>query len=81
MAETPTLDKMLAVKDQSQAIGEFLDWLDDVKGVELVVLSHEGSGYDPFHYSTERLLAEFFGIDLDAADREKRAILAELGAG
>lgn len=78
MAETPTLDKMLAVKDQSRAIGEFLDWLES-EG--LVLCGHDGDHYVGHYESTEALLARHFGIDLDAAEREKRAILAELGAG
>jgi hypothetical protein len=83
---TPTLDKMLDVKDRSQAIGEFLEWLEDEKGVELVTteLHHGGSRaleYVPLRQGTESLLAEFFGIDLDAAEREKRALLDELRAG
>lgn len=32
---TPMLDKMLAVKDHSQAIGEFLDWLATERGIVL----------------------------------------------
>lgn len=32
---TPTLDKMMAVKDESQSIGRFLDWLRDEKGIAL----------------------------------------------
>lgn len=33
--ETPTLDKMMTVKDESQSIGRFLDWLRDEKGIAL----------------------------------------------
>ena len=28
MSKTPELDKMLAVKEKSQPVGEFLDWLE-----------------------------------------------------
>lgn len=33
--KTPTLDKIQEVKDESQAIGAFLDWLRDEKGIAL----------------------------------------------
>lgn len=70
---TPELDKMVAVRDQSQVIGEFLDWLKHERGcafydVELI----------PIHDSIEELLARFFGIDLDKVEAERREILAEI---
>ena len=75
---TPTLDKMREVKDQSQAIGEFLEWL----GSKGIFLGHhtlyEGRSQEQFVVrpgSTEELLAEFFEIDLNEAEAEKRAIL------
>ena len=72
---TPTLDKMREVKDQSQAIGEFLEWLASEKNVHLAQ-SVDGHNYPQhFPYQTEALLAEFFDIDLNEAEAEKRAIL------
>ncbi len=76
--DTPECDRMLAVREQSQAIGEFLDWLDEEKGVELMVLGDGGASYEPFYFNTNKLLAEFFDIDLDKVDKEQRAILEEL---
>lgn len=35
MIETPELNKMKAIKDQSQAIGGFLEWLQGERGVVL----------------------------------------------
>jgi hypothetical protein len=34
--------------------------------------------FEPFHYTVEKLLAEFFGIDLNKAEEEKRALLEHL---
>lgn len=71
---TPMLDKMSAIKAESQAIGEFLEWL-TTKGIHL---AHNVEGHNYPHYlsrSTEELLAEFFDIDLNQAEAEKRAIL------
>lgn len=118
--ETPELDKMHEVREQSQPIGEFIDWLAG-QGVQLVrwapVVKERWpwkSRYDangekarvfliadhgpddgvhgppeeyadeadieafPWHESTERMLARFFEIDLNAVEEERRALLDEL---
>lgn len=101
---TPECDKMLAVKEKSQAIGEFLEWLQSgeveqnlpmKRSIFLAayrVKCEDRHGemldeedwtlsdvyIDPFMYNTERLLAEFFGIDLEKAEKEKRALLEEI---
>lgn len=69
---TPECDKALAVRDRSNAISEFLEWL-DARGVCLA--RYQGEHLYSVNGSRERLLAEHFGIDLDAMEREKRAIL------
>ena len=98
--KTPELDKMKAVKEKSQAIGEFLDWLMQEKKVQLGNPHEHGPtcrGWDdgrdkysprgtdrcecvtgefiPLHISMEKLLAEFFDIDLVKVENERRAIL------
>ena len=88
---TPETDKMIAVKDKSQAIGAFLEWLNnentvivryatkdderDEKGNQTGI--HEGD-YLPFHISIEKMLAKYFKIDLDKAEQEKRALLESI---
>ena len=76
----PECDKMLAVKDKSQVIGEFLEWLQCVKEIELCQLidGEEEMEYSPIYFSNEELLAEFFNIDLDKVEKEKLCILDEL---
>jgi len=88
---TPETDKMLAVKDKSQAIGEFIDWLGE-NGMAIVRYATRDDMYDdegertetnegdylPVHISTEKMLAQYFGIDLNASEKEKRAILESL---
>ena len=70
----PECDKMRAVKEKSQAIGEFLEWLHSEKDITLCRL--EGNyDYRIINISTEKLLAEFFDIDLNKVEEEKRAIL------
>ncbi len=74
---TPELDKMLAVKDKSQAIGEFLDWLQHDKNYVLAEYGEKDRLY-PLYSSIETLLAEYFGIDLKKIEQERRAILKSL---
>ena len=72
----PENEKIKAVKEKSQAIGEFLEWLEEKK-IHLVTLKGE-HGYNPVYTSTENLLAEFFNIDLDKVEEEKLQMLEEL---
>jgi len=87
--EAPECEKMQAVQGKSQAIGEFLDWLTSTKGVSLMVdytptddeEDAEGMPYPdyvPLRMGTEKLLAEFFGIDLKKVEEERQAMLAQL---
>ncbi len=95
---------MKAVRDKSKAIGEFLEWLQQEKGVRFGkphVHDERCQGWDTerglynpsddencaywegefenFNYgSLEKLLAEYFGIDLNKIEKERRAILAFL---
>jgi hypothetical protein len=92
MTELEKMEKAKA--EGSQVIGEFLEWLQGEKGVVLATYHEHskaecGSLRWPecgiyseqpviFHCSTERLLAEFFEIDLDQVEREKQALLDEI---
>lgn len=115
MPEYPECEKMSTVRDKSQAIGEFLEWLAYEKGVYFWTTNtwHEeftcpcmdygddqrdvhdeaawcekcqntGKYIDvqsedgPFQYQIEKILAEFFEIDLDKVEAERRQMLAEL---
>ena len=102
----PECDKMLAAKECSQVIGEFLEWLQSGEAdptvlkrpVHLAALGVETTYWDelaheecdlpedewettdelrPFQYTTEELLAKFFGIDLAKVEKEKCAMLEE----
>lgn len=67
MSDYPEHDKLSAISDQSQVIGEFTDWA-------------MGKGYieKPSFKPTQDILAEFFGIDQEKLEEEKRAMLASL---
>jgi len=78
-------DRALEVRPFSQKIGEFLDWLRVEKDLAICRHAHyedasEMDGWVPAGVSTETLLAEFFGIDLNKVEQEKRAILERLRA-
>lgn len=104
MSGYPMHDKLIAVKDQSQAIGEFLEWLTTEKSVCLadrtsvggigrrVVTWHlkaafgrtgdegECPSVEVLSDDPVKLLAEYFEIDLDVLEDEKRAMLAGIRA-
>lgn len=72
---TPEHDKLGQVREQSQACGEFLEWLGDAKKLVLCFYDDESEQYQPSHPGVTRLLAEFFSIDQDKLEAEKRAML------
>ena len=91
--ETPELDKMREVHEQSQTIGEFLDTSEYVlaRWVDCSREFHEGAdisyGRCPedhhlveVHQTIEEVLAEYFGIDLEKVEAERQAILDVLRA-
>lgn len=79
--ETPTLDKMLANQPESQAIGNFLEWLTE-KGMfvahDVEVENRRDKVTQPVYQTTEQLLARYFDVDLAEAEREKQKILESL---
>lgn len=79
-------EKMMAVKDKSQAIGDFLEWL---KGkVEFATWEENNEYYEdindiievlkPVHRSSEQWLADYFDIDLNKIEQEKQSMLEEI---
>lgn len=101
-AHYPEHEKLEKVKEQSQTIGEFLEWMNEEKGIvacrwhEMQTESKddpdgpssinpsgkitytEPARYLPANYNIQMLLAEYFEIDLDVIEQEKRAMLAAL---
>lgn len=76
---TPTLDRILEIQEQSELCGEFLDFLlykytlferKQKRGTAFVNADGVGD-----YINKERLLAEFFGVDLEEAEREKEQLL------
>jgi len=75
-----------AVLDDTSTIGEFLDWLTGDQKVRLMRwgtrqdpnTGHTWETWVPDHRSIEQLLADYFGLDLDAIGREQQALHAQL---
>ena len=74
----PQLALMAAVQGQSQSIGEFIEWLGE-NGMVICTSDDglRGMRFFPILESTEQLLARHFEVDLNAAERERRQVLAE----
>ncbi len=85
MSDYPEHDKLRHVKDESQAIGEFLDF-----GGYVLAEWHDPTprelteGYKrqlaPTHQPISRILAEYFEIDENKIEQEKRQMLDKLRA-
>jgi hypothetical protein len=76
--KTPELDKINAVHGESQAIGNFLAWLQEngmFVASYIKVQGYRDEQAFPVSDNTEKLLARYFGIDLDKAERERVRIL------
>lgn len=73
----PQLAKTQAMQEQLQSIGEFIEWLGE-NGMAICTSQEglRGTNFYPVMDSTEALLAKHFEIDLNAAERERRAVLA-----
>jgi hypothetical protein len=67
MAQYPEHEKLQEIRDQSQKCGEFLEWLEEQGYVEITARK-----------SLTSLLAEFFEIDEEKLEREKRRMLDRL---
>ena len=86
--ETPELKKINAHHKDSQLIGEFLDWLK--QDIFLCTCDEDETATDdeynqiaiyyPISKTTEQLLADFFVIDLNKAEKERQALLSEIRA-
>ena len=84
--DTPELDKLAAISERSQAIGEFLDTspytLCEAVPCKQFHLTPEAAEYCtvgqhlvPTSKPIQQILAEYFGIDLQEVERERRMIL------
>lgn len=81
----PQSEKFLEIKDNSQIIGEFLSWLKSNYEIGVWVDNEDEDTLEylpeiilPSRCSTEQLLANYFDIDLDELENERRQMIEEL---
>ena len=85
---TPQLNKLAAVSKSSQVIGEFLDTSPYIlcetvpcekyhSRLAAAACCSQDSHIVPTSKSIQQILAEYFGIDLQEVERERREILRE----
>lgn len=86
---TPNLDKAYKVRAETEAIGQFVEWLQSEKKIFLAKdvtrtipaeMSLSGKAYTiteimPIGTSLHRLIAECIGVDYDAMNIEQAAVL------
>jgi hypothetical protein len=80
MSDYPEHDKLAAVQRKSQAIGEFLDWLNE-QGILMAKYGLDADDPDtlyPTHEGITPVLARYFDIDLNLIETEKQAMLASI---
>jgi len=76
MPKYPECEKLAAVHEKSQTIGAFLEWL-ETKDISLMLWC-PGDNFRRPHMSIEKMLAEFFEIDLNKVEEERRAMLEDM---
>ena len=72
---TPQHDKWDAVKDQVQAVADFLEWLNSEKDLYVAQYGSNGQYMLFALWDKQKVIAEFFDIDYDAYQAEKDAVL------
>ena len=78
LPKTPELDKLANCREESQAIGRFLDWLSEQNIFLARSADDEGENFVAISKSVNALLAEYFGIDEKKCEQERQLLLAEL---
>ena len=71
-------EKLEKINDQSQIIGEFLEWLNYEKGYCLCENLGKLEHWHPVSENHEKLLSQYFNIDLNKLEQEKRQMLEKL---
>ena len=69
----PEHAKLLAVKDEKETVGDFIDWLWS-QGYRICE-TDEHDRFWPITLTNDRIIANHFGINLEALDKEKQVML------
>lgn len=73
----PECEKLAEVSKDSQIIGQFLDEM-KYAGKELCTFDDSEEQWMPVRGTIESILAEYFGIDMNKVEEERRAILDDI---
>jgi len=74
----PEHEKLKNVKNESETIGQFLEW-QKTKNRDLCTFDSRFDEFTPtFHGSIEKILGEYFEIDLQKLEKEKLQMIKEL---
>lgn len=76
--KTPELDKMKAVQSESQIIGRFIEEMSGRSPGMILAAYDDRDRLWPVTHSIEKILAEYFDIDLVKVEKERRAILESI---
>lgn len=76
--KTPELDKLKSVSDESQIIGRFIEEMSARSPGMILAAYDDKDRFWPVTHSIERILAEYFDIDLVRVENERRAILESI---
>lgn len=72
------LKKWAAAQPSLSTLRDFLEWLDEQK-LEVAAWRPSGNWMMPVVEDRERMLARYLGIDLNALEHERRALLEKCG--
>lgn len=77
-SEYPEHEKLKSLNGVNQTVGDFIEWL----GERDLIIAEYGNGTElmPASKSRDSLLAEFFEIDRQKLEREKRQMLDAIRA-
>lgn len=76
MSNYPMHEKLKKVRHDTQAIGEFLEWLRDTKQYALCYLDRDE--WVPSYDTIKKLLEEYTGIDDGVLQEEKQSMLNDI---
>ena len=79
LPEHRRLEEAKKTNDATQLIGAFLEWLGEEKRIVLAAWGNDSELY-PAREPVQGLLAEYFGINQNALEAEKMALLEHLRA-
>ena len=84
--DCPELEKIKAHQPETLILGQFLEWLQDVKKIVLAEFGtdkyrNEHDILRPVNVPFEKLFAEYFEIDLNKAEQERQKLLDSIRKG